>query len=116
MADKMEKPQSKIYSQASTVKIDVDINTVHACNVCDSETNLKRCARCKKVAYCSRNCQKKDWKTHREKCSIVSSSSSQRPGPTPAASNNGSNENVNRNIETFYSSDRLASGLLSLSK
>ena len=110
MADTMEKSLSEFYSNSSTVKMDVDIATVHACNVCDSETNLKRCARCKKVAYCSRNCQKKDWKTHQEKCSGASSSSSQRPGPAPASSN-GLNENANRNIETFYRSDRLAVGL-----
>jgi len=27
-----------------------------------------RCSRCKKVYYCSRVCQKADWKTHKEQC------------------------------------------------
>lgn len=29
---------------------------------------LKRCQRCKEVKYCSAECQKRDWKTHRMEC------------------------------------------------
>lgn len=29
---------------------------------------LKKCARCREVAYCSVECQKKDWKKHRMEC------------------------------------------------
>ena len=32
---------------------------------------LKRCGKCEGVAYCSRECQAKDWKTHRGVCSRV---------------------------------------------
>ena len=33
----------------------------------DSEEQLKSCV-CKKVSYCSKDCQVKDWKTHRPSC------------------------------------------------
>jgi splicing suppressor protein 51 len=29
---------------------------------------LNRCAQCKKTAYCNRDCQKEDWKTHKKVC------------------------------------------------
>jgi hypothetical protein len=29
---------------------------------------LQICVRCKLVSYCSRECQKKDWKQHRLEC------------------------------------------------
>jgi hypothetical protein len=33
-----------------------------------SQDELQICARCKLVSYCSRECQKKDWKQHRLEC------------------------------------------------
>ncbi|KAI0436916.1 putative MYND domain protein [Xylaria telfairii] len=40
-----------------------------ACNTCQkASTELKRCAKCSTTLYCSRNCQKADWKTHKKIC------------------------------------------------
>lgn len=42
----------------------------HKCSVCRGrgKPKLKECGGCKKVRYCSAECQKKDWKTHKLKC------------------------------------------------
>jgi hypothetical protein len=37
------------------------------CRQCEGASNL-RCLRCKQVWYCGRECQRKDWKTHKHKC------------------------------------------------
>jgi len=42
------------------------------CDHCGKvESNLQRCARCKKSQYCSRDCQKSAWKTHKSECVAV---------------------------------------------
>ncbi|RDB26909.1 hypothetical protein Hypma_005012 [Hypsizygus marmoreus] len=38
------------------------------CNITGKETTLKICARCKTIQYCSRDCQKAHWKTHKDIC------------------------------------------------
>ncbi|KAI1183095.1 hypothetical protein F5B17DRAFT_417556 [Nemania serpens] len=37
------------------------------CNSCKkASAELKKCAKCSTTLYCSRNCQKADWKTHKK--------------------------------------------------
>lgn len=38
------------------------------CTLCTSEENVRRCTRCKKVAYCSTECQTADWGIHKQEC------------------------------------------------
>ena len=38
------------------------------CNVCGSRDNLQLCTRCKSELYCSRACQRQDWRRHKPEC------------------------------------------------
>lgn len=39
------------------------------CATCDeSPSKLKQCSQCHKVAYCTAECQKKDWPEHKQVC------------------------------------------------
>lgn len=40
---------------------------VKSCSVC-SKYPSRACSRCKTSAYCSKQCQKEDWKVHRDYC------------------------------------------------
>ena len=45
--------------------------------------NFKKCAKCQNAWYCSKKCQKADWKTHKKKCGNIGvepSSESQKFG------------------------------------
>ena len=44
------------------------INNVSMCIICNNRTN-KRCFKCKITYYCSRICQKLDYKIHKKICS-----------------------------------------------
>ncbi|KAM0249633.1 hypothetical protein ACHAP5_002759 [Fusarium lateritium] len=48
------------------------------CKVCqkaEPSVTLKRCAKCSTTQYCSRECQKADWKIHKRICAAQASSS-----------------------------------------
>jgi serine/threonine protein kinase len=45
------------------------------CVACASPKNTKSCARCGGAVYCSRECQKRDWKVHKAACKHMGSAS-----------------------------------------
>ena len=42
------------------------------CSFCAAPCKNRKCARCKKVVYCSAACQKSAWKTHKAECKPAS--------------------------------------------
>lgn len=54
-------------------------STVQSCIICNKK-NAQYCARCRCTSYCSKACQKEDWKTHKLLCASFSSfATSRRP-------------------------------------
>lgn len=47
----------------------------------DPDVNLKRCAKCHTTRYCSRECQKTNWKIHKRLCASYATSASSNTAP-----------------------------------
>lgn len=48
--------------------VEADIECCDECRVAKAPKDFKRCSRCKVAKYCSANCQKENWKAHKEFC------------------------------------------------
>jgi len=59
------------------------------CNKKQSELTipLKRCAKCQTCLYCSRDCQKADWKTHKKSCGTTTSQNGGSGGSSSSSTN-----------------------------
>ena len=63
MASSLGKALGKEFAKACFQEAERDF----PCKVC-GKPNGRRCSKCMWVAYCSRECQGKDWNDHKDKC------------------------------------------------
>lgn len=50
-----------------------DEGEILTCKVCGRVEGAQRCSRCRAVSYCTKTCQKADWKMHKLVCRAVES-------------------------------------------
>ncbi|KAI9809357.1 MAG: hypothetical protein M1826_003935 [Phylliscum demangeonii] len=55
----------------------------------DASGQLKRCGKCHTTAYCSRPCQKADWKIHKKSCATLAATASSTPDTTSTSTADG---------------------------
>lgn len=81
-SDRLPEPQESASSSFSP-----PANKCASCNTLetDPEKPLKPCAKCQTVRYCSRDCQKKDWKVHKKICATAAQIYAQNANLKPAA-------------------------------
>ncbi|GFH52501.1 hypothetical protein CTEN210_08977 [Chaetoceros tenuissimus] len=78
--DKLAATKSESGDSVLKVMEVVNEDKKHLCLTCgkqeqDDGSKLMKCARCKSVSYCSRECQVKDWKEHKSYCKIATTKS-----------------------------------------
>lgn len=60
-----------IVSKEARAFKELKVEPVEFCTKCSKIGDLKRCSRCKSVKYCSTDCQKSDWATHKAICAKI---------------------------------------------
>jgi len=77
-------PESQVEALSSTSQ---PTNKCASCNApeADPEKPLKPCTKCQTVRYCSRDCQKKDFKVHKKICAAAAQIYAQNANLKPAA-------------------------------
>lgn len=69
LADGERKTKTRSMATATTTAATTTTKTKE-CNVCLKEDPGKKCGKCMLVAYCSRECQSKDWREHKKVCGL----------------------------------------------
>ncbi len=59
-------------SKLAEITQDSNITKFHECGYCLCKNALMLCSRCKRIHYCSKECQKKHWKIHKPLCKETS--------------------------------------------
>ena len=61
---------SQLLRPARTFELDRrrTCDNVSCFNIEIGNSKFGKCARCKRLAYCSKSCQKQDWKMHKSEC------------------------------------------------
>lgn len=63
------------------------IDNVSICRTCGEEKPNKKCAKCKIVQYCDRNCQKLHWHWHKKVCAQMTESNDEKQKETQIDTN-----------------------------
>lgn len=82
------KPDQQADTTAPTARAPTQAHTAQACLSCSKgppTVKLRRCTKCWSVEYCSKDCQKAHWKTHRKDCAPGVAPEDSQPSP-PAGS------------------------------
>ena len=58
-------------AKMSAETISTKASKADSCQVCFKQCETLTCSACKAAWYCSRSCQRKDWKSHRQQCRAV---------------------------------------------
>lgn len=68
-----KKPSEVLFLQKIVLFVSVDNDYKLCSDKIDNppQTTFKKCSRCKKVYYCSKECQKRHWPTHKLSCKPV---------------------------------------------
>ena len=62
---------SKLCDEKLKLFVDSLSSDKEYCSGCHKKTSLKKCSRCKKAKFCSRKCQKKVFKFHKQYCKKI---------------------------------------------
>ena len=65
----MESIRETLISSPFAECLDKNGDLTRYCRACGKKDDVKKCSKCKKVSYCGKECQKKDWKDHKRSCS-----------------------------------------------